>query len=484
MTAAAQISLAPDVEAWLRSGAGRGLRLERVIATSISWVFLFEDRALKLKKPVDFGFLDFSTPQQRLWAAERELAFNRMTAPDIYRRVVRIGRDPQGAVCELAAGLLVDAAVEMRRFDPEATARSFLPMDGALAEGLGREIARAHATAEVAPTGGAEGLARIARSNAQHLRQCADVLGADRVEALVGAVDAELARRGALLDSRLDQGLCRACHGDLHLGNVLIEAGRPVLFDCIEFSDEMRHIDVLYDIAFLLMDLAFSGDAAGANRVFNAWLDEGARHGLADPSGLATLPLFQSVRASVRAHVRAREGAAEEARRYLDYALGAIAPPAPRLLAIGGLSGSGKTTRARRLAPKLGSAPGAAILRSDELRKRLFGLAPTDRLDPAGYSVEVSERVYRDLRAQAAASLRAGCSVVVDAVFLRPEERDAIGAVAAEAGVAFEGLWLEAPRPDLEARLAARRGDASDADAAVLARQLEVDPGPIVWRRG
>jgi predicted kinase len=219
----------------------------------------------------------------------------------------------------------------------------------------------------------------------------------------------------------------------------------------------------------------------------NGWLDAFARGAptlsLATWEGLAALPLFQAVRATVRAHVNALEGKVDEARRYLATAQTCLEPVKPVLVAVGGLSGSGKTTLARALAPGLGSSPGAVVLRSDEIRKRRAGVEPTDRLPPSAYTPAAGAAVYEDLFATARIALEAGRSVIADAVFLRASERSAIEAVAREAGATFHGVWLDAPPDILRSRLAGRRGDASDADARVLEGQLGQDPGPVAWPR-
>jgi len=478
--------LAPDIEAWLRAGAGGQIPCEKVIETSISWIFLFADRALKLKKPLDLGFLDFTTPAKRRWASERELAFNRATAPDIYRAVRAVTRDAVGRLGLDGAGEAADWALEMRRFDETATLSNRLSVvDGAFAEELGRRIARYHLQAEPGSMGGgASGLAFVLGSNAHLLRGETAQLPGEDVERLVAATRRAFERTSRLLDRRRDAGFVRRCHGDLHLGNILLEGGAPILFDCIEFSDVLREIDVLYDVAFLLMDLSFRDAPEAANRVMNGWLDEAARG--FPPSvweGLAALPLFQAVRATVRAHVNALEGAGGQARRYLAAAERYLTPQPPVLLAIGGLSGSGKSTLARALAPELGSPPGAVVLRSDEIRKRLWGRGPRERLPPEAYERAAGEAVYETLFETARAVLASGCAVIADAVFLQVDERRRIEAVARETGAAFHGVWLEAPPEILRSRVASRRDDASDADERVLGLQLALDPGPIAWPR-
>jgi aminoglycoside phosphotransferase family enzyme/predicted kinase len=479
-------ALAADIEAWLRAGAGAPDPCEKVIETSISWVFLFRDRALKLKKPLDLGFLDFTTPEKRRWAAEREYAFNHATAPEIYRGVHAITRDADGRLTLDGSGEAAEWALEMRRFDETATLSNRLSaVDGTFAENLGRRIARYHIQARPGSAGGgAKGTRYVLQSNARLLRGETAQLGSDAVEALLAATERAFEHVAALLEQRLETGFVRCCHGDLHLGNILLEDGAPVLFDCIEFNDTLREIDVLYDIAFLLMDLTFRDAAEAANRVLNGWLDEGARgFGPGLWVGLAALPLFQAMRATVRAHVNTLEGAAEQARRYLAAAQRHLSPAAPALLAIGGLSGSGKTTLARALAPGLGAPPGAVVLRSDEIRKRLWGRSPEEKLPPEAYAPAAGETVYEAVFDTTRACLRAGCTVVADGVFLQGRERLQIEAVAREAGAQFYGVWLEAPPETLRRRVAGRRGDASDADERVVDLQLASDPGRIDWLR-
>jgi len=459
---------------WLAADA------DRLIETHCAWVVLKGDLALKLKRPVDLGYLDFSTRDKRRWALERELAFNRSTAPTIYRALRTITRKAEGGFELDGPGEVQEWALEMRRFD-DGSVLSLQPdrVQGDLAERLGRVVAGLHERAEVKPQGGGRAaLGYTITSNAEHLRHLAPVLGAEAVEVLIEATDRAFAAQADLLNQRQALGLGRRCHGDLHLGNIFIENDEPVAFDCIEFNDQLSDIDIQYDIAFLLMDLMFRGNRAGAVRVLSGYLDEAARSfGPAVYEGLAALPLMLSVRAAVRAHVSAQMGEADLARAYVQAGIAHLSPRPAQLVAVGGLSGSGKSYAARRIAPDLQ----AVILRSDEVRKRLWGIGPLQALPKEAYGPGQSERVYGTLLAEAGLILRAGQSVVLDAVFLRPEERRAAQDLAAQLGLAFQGYWMEAPEDVLRARIAARAGDASDADVAVLAEQLTRDPGPLTW---
>jgi len=469
-----------EVATWFRGQA------ENTIETSCARVFLIGDAAFKVKRPVDFGFLDYSTLELRRWALERELAFNRAAAADIYRAVRRLTRAADGGLEMDGAGEVFEYALEMRRFDEQGVlATQPWAIDDALEDALGRTVALFHAGAAPRPQGGGvHALGYTIRSNANLLRGLAPRLGSLAVERLVAETDLALERLGPLLDGRAGEGFARHCHGDLHLGNILIEDGKPILFDCIEFNDTLSDIDIQYDLAFLLMDLDFRRRRDAAGRVLNAYLDEASRHfGAGLWTGLAALPLMLSVRAAVRTHVWAYTGDDEAARAYLATALEHLAPKPVSLVATGGLSGSGKSTFARVCAPGLGSAPGAVVLRTDEIRKRLWGVPSLQRLPREAYTPEMSARVYDQLFGDAALALKAGRSVVLDAVFLKPEERARAQALAVSAGVAFQGVWLEAPPEILRARVAARVNDASDADVAVLETQLSRDTGPIDWRR-
>jgi predicted kinase len=230
------------------------------------------------------------------------------------------------------------------------------------------------------------------------------------------------------------------------------------------------------------MDLWFRGRREAANRVLNAYLDEAGRsfpHTLWD--GPALLPLLLATRASVRAHVTANQDEADAARAYLAAAASHLAPPPARLIAIGGLSGTGKTTLARRIAPDLGAAPGAVILRSDEIRKRLAGLGPLDRIPRGSYTSRRSAETYGEMFRLAGRLLDAGRTVVLDGVFLGQDLRSTAEGLALEAGVPFHGVWLEGRADELRARLKSRRGDASDADAATLEQQLRRETGRVDW---
>ncbi len=260
-----------------------------------------------------------------------------------------------------------------------------------------------------------------------------------------------------------------------------------MLFDCLEFSDDLATLDVLYDVAFLVMDLWNAGCEDAANLVANRYCDRSA----ADEDGWPLLPLFVSLRATVRAHVRAAAGAADDARAYLRLAQKMLDLREPSLIAVGGRSGTGKTSLARTLAASLGSPPGARVLRSDVLRKRLAGATPERRLSPDSYTREASETVYAATLTLAEQHLRARDAVILDAAFLRRDERRDAAALAERVSAPFTGLWLTADESARMKRVAGRTGDASDATPEVAGRQIEqpihstepwtiIDAGPSI----
>jgi uncharacterized protein len=259
---------------------------------------------------------------------------------------------------------------------------------------------------------------------------------------------------------------------------VLIE-GEPVLFDAIEFDAAFAVTDILYDLAFLVMDLWERGLRDDANRLLNRYITGAPDPGLTI-DGLAAFPVFLALRAAIRAKIAAarwRDAAGKTehgtaACAYFAAAERFLAPAPTLLVAIGGLSGTGKTSLAAHLAPQIGRAPGALHLRSDVERKRLVGVAETDSLPDSAYTPEAAVIVYCHLQCLAERGLQAGQSVVLDAVYGRPEEQMAASALAVRLGIPFRGLWLNAPLRLLTERVAARRGDASDATPAVVAAQL------------
>lgn len=469
-------------------GGGDPDETARTVHTHISTVLLIGPRALKLKRAVHLPYLDLSTPERRLRLCERELSLNRRTAPQLYRAVHRVTREANGELALNGHGVLVDAVLEMERFDDGATFDR-LAIEGRLTAAdmaeLAAGIAALHEAADVAPGGeGAARMERVLDINARAFAATA-LFSAEEIAAVDGACRAALARHGALLDERARAGRVRRCHGDLHLRNIARIDGAPVLFDCLEFDEDLATTDVLYDLAFVLMDLRRHGLHDLANALFNRYLDE-----TGDEAGIGLLPFFMAVRAAVRAHVTAAGvsqsdlGSAwkrAEARSYLELCRDLLTERPALLVAIGGFSGSGKSTVAAMVAPGLGPAPGARVIASDRIRKRMFGVHLQTRLPPQAYTGEVSERVYERQREIALACLRQGHAAIADAVFDRNEERTRIAAVARACEVPFQGIWLDARTDVLVGRVSARRGDVSDATPAIVSAQLARGGVPADW---
>jgi hypothetical protein len=465
-----------------------GARVAR-IDTHAASVFLAGERALKVKRAVRFPFLDYSTLQKRKAACEAELAVNRPFAPDIYKRVLPITREADGRLAIDGEGEPVEWAVEMGRFDETQTLDHLAEarrIDARLADALGRAVAEAHARVPAAKDFDfAAELQEIVAQNGGELRAVPELFPDDAVSTLTDATNKALARVRPLLTQRQRDGFVRRCHGDLHLGNIVLIDGRPTLFDAIEFDERIATSDVLYDLAFLLMDLIERKQTMAANIVLNRYLIEARRDETLD--ALAALPLFMSVRAAIRAkvtaarreHAKDRKAAKQSARDYFALARQLIAPAKPKLIAVGGLSGTGKSLLARTLAADIAPAPGAVVLRSDVERKALFGVGQTERLPQEGYSAEATEKVYASLAHKARRVLAAGHSAVVDAVFARAGERTMIADAAH--GAPFRGLFLTTDLAVRVARVGARKGDASDADASVARSQETYDLGTMDW---
>lgn len=410
-----------EVLAFLASIGGDATRR---IDTHIASIFLAGDRAWKIKRAVRFGYLDFSTPQKRWAALVTELALNRRTAPELYIAVHSINRDIKGQLAIDGEGPALDRVLEMHRFPDGALLNEQAgagTLDPALMRRLTDRILSFHEQAKrVRSPDAASSFRKVIEGNAASMAAYGEILDSERVRALASAQLKLCASMAPLLSARSQEGRVRHGHGDLHLGNIALIDGEPTLFDCLEFSDELARVDVLYDLSFLLMDLWDRQLRSHANMILNHYLDRSPP----DEKAIALLPLFLSVRASIRAHVSAAQSircgrereAAAQAQQYLHLAETLLTPKPSRLVAIGGLSGSGKSTLARHIGDRLGNAPGARIFRSDIIRKRLAGAKPETRLPMELYSREASRKVYQHLHALAADAIRQDSAVIVDAV--------------------------------------------------------------------
>ncbi|GEO82897.1 bifunctional aminoglycoside phosphotransferase/ATP-binding protein [Pararhodospirillum oryzae] len=462
-----------------------------VIRTHISVLFLAGERVFKIKRAVVLPYVDHTRLAARAACCQRELALNTPAAPDLYLGVVAITQEPDGTLALDGAGRKVEWAVVMRRFDQEAQL-DHLAAAGTLDRhhmcDLAEAIHAAHGRAQPCAER-ADWLDRTVENNLESLAEQEAVLGAAAVAEVADALTQGARRLRPLLRQRARHGFVRRCHGDLHLGNLVMWHGRPTLFDAIDFNDLFVEIDVLYDLAFVLMDLCARSQRRLASILFNHYMEYAG-----DTAGLAALPLFLALRATIRAFVAATAASAqtdpdqvrrhqEEAHAYLARAVAFLKPPAPRLVAVGGLSGSGKSRLAREVAPALGAAPGALVLRTDVLRKRLMGLTPYQPLGPEGYTPEVHIRTYALLAAEARTALAAGHGVVLDGVHARPGEREAAEALAQAAQVPFSGLWVYTPVQVAVERIETRVRNPSDVTPEVRANQEKFDLGAVTWTR-
>lgn len=462
----------------------------RVVQTHISTVILAGDFAWKFKRPVRLPFLDFSTLALRHHFCDEELRINRRTAPQLYLDVLPVTGSVDAPVID-GAGAPIDYLLRMRRFASSDEFRA-LARAGRLRAGhveeLGRYLARFHqglipvrslaagaAAGKDAWQWAVESLDEIA---SHPLRPSTCLL--EELAALRTLLEVFFVRQAGLIVQRRADGFVRECHGDLHLGNIVVWHGAVLAFDAIEFDASLRCIDIVNDLAFAFMDLHALGQPGLAWRLVNAWVEHSG-----DFTGLALLRGYAAYRAVVRAKVALLSGSngADFSMYWLLAQRLAVAPARPRMVLTMGLSGSGKSTAAQFLAEDLG----AVCLRSDVERKRLYGLAPTARPAPtlAMYSAQATQRTYARLADLARELLDAGLSVVVDAALLRQDERANLGHLACQMGAAFRLVECVAPPAALQSRVAARAlsgTDASDATLEVLHLQQRIqEPVPDDW---
>lgn len=469
---------------FLKSPALHGGETPQHVETHLSHLFLGPDDALKLKKRVAWSVVDYTSLAAREHFCRRELEINAPNAPEIYIDVEPVIDGPDGlslgrdADAEAAGeGEVVDFVLRMRRFPDRAQLDRVVDagiFTAALAEATADAIAAMHRRAPpVRRRDHAEHVAGLLEQLARDVSAEVGEAGAADVAAWARSCRMTLAACARRIDARARHGFVRRCHGDLHLSNLCLWHGSPVAFDALEFSEDIATIDVMYDLAFVLIDLEHRGHADRATLLLSRYLQRTRDYG-----ALALAPLCKSLRHMVRALVGARKG--RDVAAHIAAARALLAPRlTPGLVAIGGPSGTGKSTVARALSAETG----AVVLRSDVARKLLFGCEPEDPLPPEAYTHEISRHVYRRLMVDARRALVAGASVILDATFLAPAERDLARDLAGVAGASFCGIFLEAPPAVLQARVAARRADASDADADVVARQMEDGFGPIDWTR-
>ena len=452
-----------------------------LIETHISWVILTGKFAYKLKKPLDLGFLDFSSLEKRRHCCHEELRLNGRLAPAIYLEVVAIGGTPQAP--RYGVEPAIEYAVRMRQFDGDAQLDRLLARDAlsvTMIDTIATQVAHFHASiADQRPPddlGSAAEVWQPMEQNFSQIRLHQPGLADDpRLTALEQWSRQRHRQLGGLLAQRREDGFIRECHGDMHLGNMVwIDAG-PLIFDGIEFNPALRWIDVISEIAFVVMDLHQHGRAELGWRFLNGWLEASG-----DYAGLALLSFYLVYRAMVRAKIAAirlgqlpagateRVSVQQQLDHYLALAQGFTDTPAPRLLISHGLSGSGKSYLGMQLLQRLGGIR----LRSDVERKRLFGLASRQRGDATLYATPATEQTYQQLAKLAEEVLTAGYTVLVDATFLDAGQRQRFRALARQQRCPFHILAFQASEATLRRRLTQRDRDASDADNTVLSRQL------------
>ena len=459
----------------------------RLIETHISWVFLTGLRAWKVKKPVDFGFVDFTTLDRRRQCCLEELRLNRRLAPDLYLDVVPITGSAASPEID-GDGPVIDFAVCMMQFDQNHLLSNLSPtlLQRKHMNVLADQCAQFHTNAEVAPSdspfGSAPRIRAAFEDNFNTLKRANNGL-ADEVSSLCETTRFQFGRLEEVFAQRKANGMIRECHGDLHLGNMFLQDDRVAIFDGIEFNDDFRWIDIISDIAFLIMDLQDRGYHGFGNRFLNRWLEHTSDYG-----GLSVLRLYCAYRAMVRAKIDVirlhqenvscsdQRHLSNDCRGYLQLAQRYSARLSPSLTITTGPSGSGKTT----IAQKLIDSGDTIRTRSDVERKRLFGLAPEEssdeRLRQRMYSSEADNATYDRLADLATIVIDAGLPVVVDAAFLRRTDRYRFAQLAACLGVPFMILKCSGGQQQLQERVEARqrRGrDASEADERVLAMQLQ-----------
>jgi aminoglycoside phosphotransferase family enzyme/predicted kinase len=463
------------------------------IETHAAIVFLAGEFAYKLKRAIKLPYLDFSTIEKRRSALQRELEINSRTAPGLYISVLPVTRAKGPQKFEIGGeGEIADWLLVMRRFDQDAlldAMASQAKLDRGHLTALAGTIEHFH---RQAPRATGAGFARALEEAAANAEAALRGPGANKIglhkAPYIGRLRRELEAQTALIDIRERDGFVRHCHGDLHLKNIVLWQGRPTLFDAIEFDVRLATIDVLYDLAFLLMDLWHRGLRPEANLILNHYFQRAAIRELA---GLALLPLFLSLRAAIRAMTGVHGLGVQEAagepdlvsaiQSYAGLAERLLARGQPSLVAIGGISGTGKSSAAREAAALIGAVPGALILRTDVERKVMQGVALDNPLQRDSYTAEARDEVYRRVFKKAETVLNAGHSVIVDAVFPGQAARTFLCELAHRTSANFWGFWLEADLSIIRQRIAARSAGASDADVAVAEAQIKSVVPPESW---
>jgi len=473
----------PLIEALLKSEAyGHRVASIQTQETHISWVLLTGQFAYKIKKPVKFAFLDFSTLEKRHFYCQEELRLNQRLAPDLYLGLVPITGTPQEPHIN-GSGVPIEYAIKMRQFPvdqllSDLAARKEITTD--LLEQLVKKIAGFHllmAQADAAtPYGNTQSIRHWFDENISCIQPLLDDPGQlQRLRDIQIWAEQEWQLKSELIRQRKEQGFVRECHGDLHLGNITMIDGQPVMFDCIEFNPELRWIDVINEMAFLVLDLLHFSCGYQANWLLNRYLQLTGDYG-----GLGVLRFYLVYKALVRAklsllkglqrHGRPEQQTAAEYQSYIDLTGQFTQPNRPALIITHGFSGSGKSFVSRQLAARIG----AIQIRSDIERKRLFGYREHDNTCGGIYSPEANRQTYEKLCELAKIVNAAGYTVIVDAAFLKKWERALFRQLAADCLVRFAIISFTAPERILRERIDQRTDDASEATVAVLEMQLQI----------
>lgn len=476
-------------EQWDIGDAQPSDRIE-LIETHGASVLLGNNIALKIKKPVLYGHMDYSTTEQRRLFCEKELARNLLGAPALYLDVVPIYAGVEIPFCFEANGTdPIDFAVRMKRFKTEDQLDSVLAgrrLNTELQDLLADHIADFHQQSEIekAPEKVPDFHSVIDQNFLQLDSFCPELLPLEAAIRFREKLHLKTQETSGLFRALIENGQVRYGHGDLHLQNLCLFRGEPLLFDAIEYQDDFVISDILYDLSFLLMDLWQREETKTANRIFNQYLASIGWLTAPEPlQSLELLPFYLAMRAGIRTHVSAsrfyqtenpdeKKRFKERTRFFFDQANAFLENTPPRLLAIGGFSGSGKSTLAQNLSPEIGAAPGAVRLRSDVIRRKLIKWDDYSPMPQWAYTSEMSQKTYQAIEQAARAALVAGHSVIIDAVLDRQCDQSAFEEIASATKTPFDGIWLDV-RPEIMAqRIEGRAQDASDATVEVLRKQL------------
>jgi len=463
----------------------------KLIETHISWVILTGDFVYKIKKPVNFGFLDFSTLEKRHTYCTEELLLNRRMAPDIYLDVVSISGTPEKPVVN-STSKTFEYAVKMAQF-PQSAQLDIMLADGELnlehMDAIARMLADFHQTIEAADDsmdyGNNHVIYQPVEENFSQIREHLDITPyANTLTSLEAWCNSTFKKLQPVFEQRKRDGFVRECHGDIHLRNMAWLKTGPTAFDCIEFNAHLRWIDVISEIAFLVMDLQVRQQHQLANRFLNNYLEI-----TGDYAGLTVMPFYLCYRALVRAKVNAlrldqkditpneRQQSLTEFESHLQLATSYTQTATPKLIIIRGLSASGKSTISQQLI----NTSEMIRIRSDVERKRLFSIPlinntpngkKSDELNAGIYSPQASQQTYTKLAELALQVIDAGYTVIIDATFLKREQREPFQQLTTRLGLTYIILQTTAPLDILRQRIVSRKNDVSDADLVILEHQF------------